>query len=274
MAASGIGTSAAAGAGISNGNHSNNHVHSQHSVGESSTSSSASRSSMSSAGGRDDDAGLVQSVASYSGAAPTPFNTLWDEYAYDDVEVSRGSVDHDGDVQSYASQSHEAVVYNPTAFTPADTIDQSQWMTDTSNAPSRMASHTTSTYDDSYIPASTRPVPAPPQVYSVVSNQTGGDLSPIQSVGLDSLGTVPLDEPPKRIMSRFRRKPPPTQVDRDTMRLRQLGYDAVLGRNYNFWASLGIAYANIGTIQVSERKESSAARPLDAATVQPGMFLG
>jgi hypothetical protein len=42
-----------------------------------------------------------------------------------------------------------------------------------------------------------------------------------------------------------------TQDDRDAQRLRQLGYDAVLGREYNFWSSLAITTLNIGALQVS-----------------------
>jgi hypothetical protein len=43
---------------------------------------------------------------------------------------------------------------------------------------------------------------------------------------------------------------PRKQVDRDTQRLQQLGYDAVLGRDYTFWSSLAISWLNIGCIQV------------------------
>jgi len=42
-----------------------------------------------------------------------------------------------------------------------------------------------------------------------------------------------------------------TQDDRDAQRLRQLGYDAVLGREYNLWSSLAITTLNIGALQVS-----------------------
>jgi hypothetical protein len=41
-----------------------------------------------------------------------------------------------------------------------------------------------------------------------------------------------------------------TQDDRDAQRLQQLGYDAVLGREYNFWSSLAITTLNIGALQV------------------------
>nr|XP_019012267.1 uncharacterized protein I206_03113 [Kwoniella pini CBS 10737]OCF51048.1 hypothetical protein I206_03113 [Kwoniella pini CBS 10737] len=37
--------------------------------------------------------------------------------------------------------------------------------------------------------------------------------------------------------------------DRDAARLRQLGYDAVLGRDYTFWSSLSISWLNIGALQ-------------------------
>lgn len=37
----------------------------------------------------------------------------------------------------------------------------------------------------------------------------------------------------------------------DDRRLQQLGYDAVLGRDYTFWSSLAISWMNIGSIQGS-----------------------
>jgi hypothetical protein len=37
----------------------------------------------------------------------------------------------------------------------------------------------------------------------------------------------------------------------DDKRLQQLGYDAVLGRDYTFWSSLAISWMNIGSIQGS-----------------------
>lgn len=40
-----------------------------------------------------------------------------------------------------------------------------------------------------------------------------------------------------------------TQADRDALRLQQLGYDPVLGRDYTFWSSLAISWLNIGCIQ-------------------------
>jgi hypothetical protein len=41
------------------------------------------------------------------------------------------------------------------------------------------------------------------------------------------------------------------QDDADARRLQQLGYDAVLGREYTFWSSLAISWLNIGCIQGS-----------------------
>jgi hypothetical protein len=43
-------------------------------------------------------------------------------------------------------------------------------------------------------------------------------------------------------------------VDIDAQRLRQLGYDAVLGRDYTFWSSLSISTVCIGCLQVSRPK--------------------
>ena len=41
-------------------------------------------------------------------------------------------------------------------------------------------------------------------------------------------------------------------MDVDTQRLQQLGYDAVLGRDYTFWSSLCISTLNIGCLQVGQ----------------------
>ncbi|ORX36310.1 amino acid permease-domain-containing protein [Kockovaella imperatae] len=43
--------------------------------------------------------------------------------------------------------------------------------------------------------------------------------------------------------------PRSTSIDVDTIRLRQLGYDSVLGRDYTFWSSLCISTINIGSLQ-------------------------
>jgi hypothetical protein len=43
----------------------------------------------------------------------------------------------------------------------------------------------------------------------------------------------------------------PSQKNVDDKRLQQLGYDAVLGRDYTFWSSLAISWMNIGSIQGS-----------------------
>lgn len=40
------------------------------------------------------------------------------------------------------------------------------------------------------------------------------------------------------------------QDDVDALRLQQLGYDPVLGRDYTFWSSLAISTINIGCLQV------------------------
>lgn len=190
---------------------------------------------------------MAGSVQSYNGAAPTPFNTFFDEYAYAET-MSHPEPELEATTPSFMlsdSQVEEAMPYNPTAFTPAATLSPT-----TSRWDSTPATRVYSNASSDYIPPSSRPVPAPPQLTSVISHDGGADLSPIQSVCIgSSMSTIP-DEHPKRFTSRFRRKPPPTQVDRDTQRLQQLGYDAVLGRSYTFWSSFAIAFANIGCLQV------------------------
>lgn len=58
-----------------------------------------------------------------------------------------------------------------------------------------------------------------------------------------------LDHPKKRKRRKFTLRGE-KEVDRDTLRLRQLGYDPALGRDYTFWSSLSISWLNIGCIQV------------------------
>ena len=125
-----------------------------------------------------------------------------------------------------------------------------------SHASSRLLPDSSSGYTtDSSVPFSTRPIPAPPMPLlgdstrslpsepstdlptpstGVVSfsKTTGGDL--VEAVSRTSAGA-----------GRVR------DEDRDTARLRQLGYDPAFGREYTFWSSLAISWLNIGCLQVS-----------------------
>jgi hypothetical protein len=170
---------------------------------------------------------------------PTPFNTVFDEYAYGDTG---------GPETSYVS-------YNDAAARDIDSsysdLDGHHVVNLPSGSPARRDNTTFSSTADDYIPQSTRPIPAPPQLRPTGDN----NLSPIQSSSWESkLGSgEPSDDGhgrKQRLTRRFRRRPV-TQIDRDTARLQQLGYDAVLGRDYSFWSSLGIAIMNLGFIQVS-----------------------
>lgn len=133
------------------------------------------------------------------------------------------------------------------------------------------------------IPSSDRPVPLPPQTRRRASSSgknIGTDLEvmddydedktttsiqpapslyrlPTSSTSAPSANSAP-STPSGSLSSRLLRRKkggtaPPTdavtQDDRDASRLRQLGYDAVLGRDYTFWSSLAISWLNIGCIQ-------------------------
>jgi len=172
--------------------------------------------------------------SSVAAGAPTPFNTVFDEYAYADVTRPGPEADY----ISYNDDDEE--VARDVAGVHEDKPE------DMSVPTLAVTSSRPSVQGDDFIPISTRPVPAPPQLRTTVSNH----LSPVQSSSVDSkLGINDGEERKRRFTNRFRRRPI-TQVDRDTARLQQLGYDAVLGRDYTFWSSFGIAMMNLGFIQV------------------------
>ena len=64
--------------------------------------------------------------------------------------------------------------------------------------------------------------------------------------GIGQLERVNSDVEASSVTPRDKRK----QEDVDAQRLRQLGYDAVLGRDYTFWSSLSINWLCIGCLQV------------------------
>jgi hypothetical protein len=161
---------------------------------------------------------------------------MFDEYAYADADV---------DPESSMSED------DPLRRDPAHTLSTDR--TAVSHSASGLASasgrrdRSSITVCEDHIPHSTRPVPAPLQVRAAPDNT----LSPVPSSSLDSkLGNESSEYGGGRHRFNFFRRRQSTHIDRDTARLQQLGYDAVLGRDYTFWSSLGIAMLNLGFIQV------------------------
>ncbi|KAI9638704.1 amino acid permease-domain-containing protein [Dioszegia hungarica] len=88
------------------------------------------------------------------------------------------------------------------------------------------------------IPSSDRPVPPPLSLGH--SSASGPDAKSIdEDIGKGTFEAPGHDSGPDAN----------TQADRDALRLQQLGYDPVLGRDYTFWSSLAISWLNIGCIQ-------------------------
>nr|XP_019050170.1 amino acid/metabolite permease [Kwoniella bestiolae CBS 10118]OCF29100.1 amino acid/metabolite permease [Kwoniella bestiolae CBS 10118] len=95
------------------------------------------------------------------------------------------------------------------------------------------------------IPYSNRPIPGPLLSSSFITTP---------STASTTLTTPPNVKLPLDLSAAESRisNPPGSgkgQEDRDEARLRQLGYDAVLGRDYTFWSSLSISWLNIGALQ-------------------------
>lgn len=105
------------------------------------------------------------------------------------------------------------------------------------------------------IPYSSRPIPAPPvtihhdQISNQPSRKVSGDVaSPVTELShLSSPPGVKFGMDLRQNESRGSA----SQEDVDAQRLRALGYNAVLGRDYTFWSSLAISWLNIGALQVS-----------------------
>ncbi|GMK59081.1 hypothetical protein CspeluHIS016_0700960 [Cutaneotrichosporon spelunceum] len=149
----------------------------------------------------------------YGLAAPTPYNTY---------------------IEPTSSQTDSVYVGDPTV---------SFLSTDDSYLTPTYSTH--SNYD---VPHSSRPVPAPPQIRTSDSET---ELAPVMSPDTTRTTRSSLTPDPGRIkgLGFLSRRSSKTVLDRDTLRLQQLGYDAVLGRNYTFWSSLALAWLNINSLQ-------------------------
>jgi hypothetical protein len=186
-------------------------------------------------------------------SAPTPYNTYLSPTALDYTEElgqtsTSISTEYDGYPQAEGNgPSGGRVSFGPSVSLPSNAQTQSAHTLDSQ-------SHLISpgyAFDPtrSVIPHSDLPIPSPPSRLS--SSDTKSSLvQDLSSTSSDISATKR-----KRGWSwtgRSRKgKEEMTQDDRDAARLQQLGYDAVLGREYNFWSSLAITTLNIGALQVS-----------------------
>ncbi|RXK41391.1 hypothetical protein M231_01296 [Tremella mesenterica] len=170
-------------------------------------------------------------------AAPTPNNTYLPSPIPEDQ-----SRDKDYSNESFT----EELLYSPDDFS----ISPSQPSLSPSHQPSSYSDHTSahllsSDYNSSLssIPISSRPIPAPPLPLNETNGNSGTDLLSTPS----TVGPKPTEDhlEAQTLRSTVRLK----QEEVDAHRLRQLGYDAVLGRDYTFWSSLAISWLNIGCLQ-------------------------
>ena len=194
--------------------------------------------------------------------APTPCNTHTSPEAFD--TVTRRS-----EAQEYLCEAKAGDVSLQPSLGGASTIESTM-----SGHPSFHSSHPsmnllpTASYFStapSPIPTSTRSVPAPPMSYRSTdglisgvptSHTTSALLTPVtppttattfsDPIGSKS-GTSSDVEIVSSVSAGYKGK---SQADVDSQRLRQLGYDGVLGRDYTFWSSLSISTINIGCLQV------------------------
>lgn len=187
-----------------------------------------------------------------TGVAPTPYNTYLS--TTDAGESSFGGVEavpegHGG---------RASVSFGPSVSYASAPSQNASTATAPAHSTSRLIDHTVS-----IIPQSDLPVPGPPSRLSSTDTKS----SPIPSTSASAAGSG--KESPEWSSTgssgqprsggskwswrgrRKRQNEEMTQDDRDAARLQQLGYDAVLGREYNFWSSLAITTLNIGALQVS-----------------------
>jgi len=206
-------------------------------------------------GGEDSEIGT-----SHSFSAPTPYNTYFSPSVNDPVDdydhlstpaKSSGSVsfeaypggggDRDGDVS-----------FGPSISSPSRDHDHDHDRSTTysaSHASAHLISPTRS-FDPtmSVLPPSNLSIPDPPSRLSSAGIKSS--LMPLSDVGSSSFSESS-SKPRWTWKGRKKAKLEMTQDDRDAQRLKQLGYDAVLGREYNFWSSLAITTLNIGALQAS-----------------------
>lgn len=201
-------------------------------------------------GGEDSEIGT-----SHSFSAPTPYNTYFSPSINDPVNDQMSTP-----VKSSGSVSFEAypggggdgdVSFGPSISSPSRDHDHGRSIYSASHASAHLISPTRS-FDPtiSVLPPSNLSIPAPPSRLS--SAGTKSSLIPLSDFTEGSSSFSDASSKPRWTWKgRKKARVEMTQDDRDAQRLKQLGYDAVLGREYNFWSSLAITTLNIGALQVS-----------------------
>jgi len=193
---------------------------------------------------------------SQSFSAPTPYNTYFsvhepgnnNEYLSTPAK-STGSVSF----EAYPGGGGDGdVSFGPSISSPSRDHDHGRSVYSASHASAHLISPTRS-FDPtiSVLPPSNLSIPAPPSRLS--SGGTKSSLAPLSDLGVEGSSSFSdaSSKPKWTWKGRKKARVEMTQDDRDAQRLRQLGYDAVLGREYNFWSSLAITTLNIGALQVS-----------------------
>ncbi|WWC87680.1 uncharacterized protein L201_002571 [Kwoniella dendrophila CBS 6074] len=160
-------------------------------------------------------------------------------------------------IQHYTNDLAYQPGYNPElSITPDSSINQ---RTSYTSSQFLLPTPINSFHTDS-IPHSNRPIPGPlSSLSSTLSNTNSNDpflnTPSTDNTSITSPSTTsklpPLDlsSAESRISTNGTGSGIKGQEDRDEARLRQLGYDAVLGRDYTFWSSLSISWLNIGALQ-------------------------
>lgn len=189
-------------------------------------------------------------------SAPTPYNTYLSPSALDPTE-ELGQTSSTTGYDAYPAVEGNGPSGGRVSFGASISMP-SQTLTQQSSATSQqhLISHTGSGYrfdpTTSIIPQSDLPIPAPPSRLS--STDTKSSLIPGTEFSSESSSASSAKVHQKGKWPwggrRKKQKEEMTQDDRDAARLQQLGYDAVLGREYNFWSSLAITTLNIGALQV------------------------
>ncbi|WVQ94478.1 hypothetical protein IAU59_001557 [Kwoniella sp. CBS 9459] len=181
-------------------------------------------------------------------SAPTPNNTFSPPDAYDGQSTSQIGLE-----TGYTTQSDIPLPYDPvpihTVSPAASGLSPQSSLQQPGSFSTHTSSHLLSSSQQVSIPHSTRPIPDPPlSLQSDFSSHLGDLTTPITET--TSIGTPPsAHRKPLDLASTESRSGLRGQEDRDAARLRQLGYDAVLGRDYTFWSSLAISWLNIGALQ-------------------------
>lgn len=202
-------------------------------------------------GGEDSEIGTSQSFS-----APTPYNTYFsvNEPGNDNEYLSTpGKSTGSVSFEAYPGGGGDGdVSFGPSMSSPSRDHDHARSVYTSSHASAHLISPTRS-FDPtvSVLPPSNLSIPAPPSRLS--SAGTKSSLTPLSDLGGEGSSSFSdaSSKPKWTWKGRKKARVEMTQDDRDAQRLRQLGYDAVLGREYNFWSSLAITTLNIGALQVS-----------------------